>query len=91
VSRSYNRGMAKYPMRPRDMNQLGKMIVDEATGTLSPQIEDTKPDTRNPAAVALYVVWYNWCKKHTSLGTTPACAMGLASKRWEISDLIPVS
>ncbi len=42
------------------------------------------------AAVALYVCWYNWCKKHTTLGTTPACAMGLASSIWPIEDLLPV-
>ncbi len=41
------------------------------------------------AAVAVYVVWYNWVKKHTSLGTTPAVAMGLASASWTIDNLLP--
>jgi hypothetical protein len=36
--------------RPRDPNQLGKLIVDIATGDL----EDTRPDEgKNPAAVEL--------------------------------------
>lgn len=35
--------------RPRDLNQLAKAIVDEATGE-APQEE---PSTKNPAAVAL--------------------------------------
>lgn len=36
--------------RPRDPNQLGKLIVDLATG----EADDTPPeDTRNPAAVEL--------------------------------------
>jgi hypothetical protein len=36
---------------PRDMNQLAKAIVDEATGTAPP---DPKPEReKNPAAVAL--------------------------------------
>lgn len=36
--------------RPRDPNQLGKLIVDIATG----DIEDTAPDDgKNPAAVEL--------------------------------------
>jgi hypothetical protein len=35
--------------RPRDVNQLAKMIVDIATGNAPPE----PPDTRNPAAVAL--------------------------------------
>ena len=37
--------------RPRDTNQLAYQIVQEATGQLPPEPE--KPDTRNPAAVAL--------------------------------------
>jgi hypothetical protein len=40
--------MAK-PKRPRDVNQLAKMIVDMATGNAPPDPEPTK----NPAAVAL--------------------------------------
>lgn len=37
--------------RPRDTNQLAKMIVDMATGEIPP---DTKADDgKNPAAVAL--------------------------------------
>jgi hypothetical protein len=36
--------------RPRDPNQLGKLIVDLATG----EVEETPPeDPRDPAAVAL--------------------------------------
>jgi hypothetical protein len=36
--------------RPRDPNQLGKLIVDIATG----EVEDTAPDDgKNPAAVEL--------------------------------------
>ncbi len=41
------------------------------------------------AAVALYVCWYNWCRKHRSIGSTPAVAMGLASSVWPIDRLIP--
>lgn len=39
------------PRRPRDINQLAKMLVDEATGEV-PKPEP-KQDTRDPAAVAL--------------------------------------
>jgi hypothetical protein len=45
--------MAKHPKRPRDPNQLAKLIVDIATG----QVEDREPPPeeqgKNPAAVAL--------------------------------------
>jgi ABC-type phosphate/phosphonate transport system ATPase subunit len=37
--------------RPRDTNQLAWQIVQEATGQAP--VEPEKPDTRNPAAVAL--------------------------------------
>ena len=37
--------------RPRDTNQLAWSVVQEATGQALP--EEEKPDTRNPAAVAL--------------------------------------
>lgn len=45
--------MAKPPKRPRDPNQLAKLIVDIATG----QVQDYEPTPeeqgKNPAAVAL--------------------------------------
>ena len=42
--------MEKKPKRPRDFNQLGKMIVDMSTGDAPP--EPPQPE-KNPAAVAL--------------------------------------
>lgn len=41
------------------------------------------------AAVALYVCWFNWCRKHNTLRTSPAVACGLASEIWPIDLLIP--
>jgi hypothetical protein len=42
--------MSKTPKRPRDPNQLAKLIADIATG----EVEERKPDAeKNPAAVAL--------------------------------------
>ncbi len=42
--------MAK-PKRPRDPNQLAKLIVDMATGNAPP--DAVQDDEKNPAAVAL--------------------------------------
>jgi hypothetical protein len=39
------------PKRPRDLNQLAKGIVDEATGSAPP--ESKADQGKNPAAVAL--------------------------------------
>lgn len=48
--RVYAVGMAKTPKRPRDANQLAKLIVDTASGEAElPKTEDGK----DPAAVAL--------------------------------------
>jgi hypothetical protein len=43
--------MAKKPKRPRDPNQLAKLIVDLATG--SAEEETVKEKQKDPAAVAL--------------------------------------
>ena len=36
------------------------------------------------SAAAIYFVWYNFCRVHSSLGTTPAVAAGLASRAWSL-------
>ena len=43
-------GMDKKPKRPRDVNQLAKMIVDISTGNAPPELPAPE---KNPAAVAL--------------------------------------
>jgi len=42
--------MTKKPKRPRDPNQLGKSIIDIATGNAQPDLKD---EGKDPAAVAL--------------------------------------
>ena len=50
VGTRYDLTMPDRSSRPRDANQLGKLIVDIATG----EVEDvTKEDGKNPAAVEL--------------------------------------
>lgn len=41
------------------------------------------------AALNVYVVWYNWVKRHTTLRMTPAEAAGISSMAWPIDALIP--
>jgi len=38
--------------------------------------------------VAIYTVWYNWCRIHTSLRITPAMAAGLTDKVWDLTDIL---
>jgi hypothetical protein len=46
----------KHPKRPRDVNQLAKAIVDQATAEPTPEVQETaeppKPE-KDPAAVSL--------------------------------------
>lgn len=44
--------MRKRSSRPRDVNQLAKLIVDQATGQVPKEMEP-REDGKNPAAVAL--------------------------------------
>ncbi len=39
-------------------------------------------------AVALHFMYYNFCRVHQSLGTTPAVAAGVTKKVWEIDGII---
>lgn len=40
------------------------------------------------AAVALHVTFYNLCRVHESLRSTPAIALGIADRVWTIGDLL---
>jgi hypothetical protein len=39
-------------------------------------------------AVALHFMYYNFCRVHQSLGTTPAVAAGVTKRTWEIDGSI---
>jgi hypothetical protein len=38
--------------------------------------------------LAIYFMYYNFCRVHTTLRVTPAMEAGLASERWIIEDLV---
>ena len=40
------------------------------------------------AAVSLHVAFYNLCRKHETLLTSPALALGIADHIWTIGELI---
>jgi transposase-like protein/IS1 family transposase len=37
---------------------------------------------------ALFVAWYNFCRPHMTLNTTPAVAAGLATEKWSLERLL---
>src|SRR5947207_3271265 len=81
-------------IRSCDPIQLGKLIVEIATG----QVEDQTEDGKNPAAVArgrkreegdqsllLHFMPYNFVRIHHSLRITPAMAAGVTTKLWSLT------
>lgn len=40
------------------------------------------------AMLALYYCWYNWCRVHTTIKSTPAVAAGLATETWTLEKLL---
>ena len=61
------------------------------TNAFSKKIENLE------AAVALHFMYYNFCRPHKTLnkdknlGTTPAMAAGMATKSWQIEDIIKLT
>ena len=43
------------------------------------------------ASVALYHAWYNFCRRHLTIRTTPAVAAGLVNREWSISELVALA
>lgn len=39
-------------------------------------------------SLALYFVWYNWMRKHKTLGTTPAVAAGLTDETLDMTNIV---
>lgn len=70
--------------RPRDANQLAWQVVQEATGQAPAPVE--KPDTRNPAAVALSKLGASKGGKARAAALSPAKRRAIAKKavaaRW---------
>lgn len=43
---------------------------------------------RHAAAVSMWIVYYNFCRVHQTLRTTPAVALGVADHTWSTAELI---
>ena len=39
-------------------------------------------------AISLHCLYYNFCRVHQTLKTTPAIAAGVTDKRWTVGDLV---
>jgi hypothetical protein len=56
--------------------------LSRLTNAFSKKLENFK------AAVALHYAYYNFVKKHTTLGCTPAVEAGVATSAWTVRDLV---
>lgn len=48
----------------------------------------SKSFKHHSAMQAIFFAWYNWCRKHTTIKTSPAVESGLAEKIWTIKELL---
>ena len=48
----------------------------------------SKSYRHHAAMVALFAAWYCFCRKHETIGTTPAMTCGLATSRWSLQELL---
>jgi hypothetical protein len=55
------------------------------TNAFSKKLENFK------AAVALHFAYYNFVKIHTSPRVTPAMAVGVSSRLWNVGDLVDLA
>jgi transposase-like protein/IS1 family transposase len=42
------------------------------------------------AAYSLWFAYYNWCRKHQTLGMTPAMRQGLTDHQWTVGELVGI-
>ena len=43
------------------------------------------------ASVSLYHAWYNFCRRHRTIRTTPAVAAGLVNHEWSVAELVSLA
>ena len=62
--------------------RMGSRRFTRLTNAFSKKIEN------HAHAIALHYFYYNFCRKHQSIKTTPAVAMGIADRAFSILDLV---
>ena len=51
----------------------------------------SKKNRNHDAMLGLYFAWYNWCRNHMTLKTTPAVKAGIATEKWTLERLLTES
>ena len=79
-----------------DEDRICTSYVERANKTLRMQIRrltrltdaHSKKWENHEAAMALFIAFYNFCRKHMTLKTTPAVAAGLTTEPWSLERLL---
>jgi len=79
-----------------DMTRISTSYVERMNSTIRDQTKRYARKSRchskkieyHTAQFALFAVWYNFVRIHSSLGTTPAVAAGLEREPWSLERLI---
>jgi hypothetical protein len=53
--------------------------------------QSSKKWENREAMFALFAAWYNFCRRHQTIKTTPAVAAGLADEPWSLERLLTES
>ena len=56
--------------------------MSPGSGSISKKVEN------HVAAVALWFMYYNFCRIHQTLRVTPAMEAGIADRVWSVQDLV---
>ena len=62
--------------------RMGMRRYTRLTNAFSKKVEN------HAHAVSLHFMYYNFCRKHQTLGMTPAMAAGITSYQWSLTQLI---
>ena len=62
--------------------RMGMRRLTRLTNAFSKKVENLQH------ALALHFMYYNFCRVHTTLKTTPAVAVGWAFRPWSLQELL---
>ena len=79
-----------------DQEQICTSHIERSNRTLRMQIRrltrltdaHSKKWENHEAALGLFFAYYNFCRVHLTLKTTPAVAAGLAERPWSVQELL---
>lgn len=78
-------GCQEYLPRTEPQNINVRMSVRRTTRLTN---AFSKRCEKHEAALALYFLWYNFCRRHITIKTTPAVEAGLTDHEWTLTELL---